>query len=268
MSLVSTASCVSVSSDIISGTRSASPRPRSSQLMHRQPPADTALSSSSATLGTGAGRELVRHGPKMLAPSVDGKRLAPVGLDGMYGRIAVPFESYRGVVLVCGGIGCTPMFVVLMHMAETSSELVGRMVTLVWTFRELELLPAFARELRAARALGWDIRLHHTTMSSPDTEPGGDDWYRNEHGYCCLQQSLPDQFPQDIAEQIRPGRPRLVEIYSKFGHRLLASSDGVGQPACTVLACGPMGLVQSAKLACRQDTVAVHFEFHSEEFEW
>ena len=64
------------------------------------------------------------------------------------------------------------------------------------------------------------------------------------------------------------GRPRLVEIYSKLGHRLLASSDGVGQPACTVLACGPMGLVQSAKLACRQDTVAVHFEFHSKEFEW
>ena len=155
-------------------------------------------------------RELVRHGPKMLAPSVDGKRLAPVGLDGMYGRIAVPFESYRGVVLVCGGIGCTPMFAVLMHMAETSSKLVGRMVTLVWTFRELELLPAFARELRAARALGWDIRLHHTTMStciecSPDTEPGRDDWYRNEHGYCCLQQSLPDQFQQDIAEQIWPG---------------------------------------------------------------
>jgi NAD(P)H-flavin reductase len=252
--------------------------------------------------------ELVRSGPALLAPAEGGK-LAPIGLDGMYGQIAVPFESYRGVVLVCGGIGCTPMFAVLMHLAETEvAKAIGRNVTLVWTFRELELVPAFARELQAALALGWDLRLHHTSAKAPSlaSSSGGDDGagdtdsllsggggnagdadplaanlQMNEHGY-CLQQ-LPDGFPADLAEHIRPARPKLPPIYKQVSSALVAHADdgakheaagngggdGIDNQACAVLACGPMALVQSAKEACvAQHSGATHFEFHSEEFEW
>ena len=249
--------------------------------------------------------ELVRQGPELLAPSPSaagqGQR-AVVGLDGMYGRIAVPFETYAAVVLVAGGIGCTPMFAVLMHLAETAASNSssssnsrplknGRAVTFVWTFRELELLPAFARELRAARALGWGLRLHHTTAKlQPSTAGGGDDaengagerssCYSNAHGYCVQQ--LPENVPLDIAEMVRPGRPVLQDVYSKVrvpqphqpgwggdrGCCCGGAGDGSSSTACAVLACGPMGLVQSAKQACTRGNAGMHFEFHSEEFEW
>eukprot|EP01051_Picozoa_sp_SAG22_P015642 SAG22_NODE_2074_length_3047_cov_20.117610_1_plen_914_part_01 len=201
--------------------------------------------------------ELVRNGPQLLAP-VEGQ-LAPIGLDGMYGQIAVPFESYRGVVLVCGGIGCTPMFAVLMHLAETeAAEAAGRNVMLVWTFRELELVPAFARELRAALALGWDLRLHHTTAKAPSLPPGSGaenagtcDSFRNAHGYCLRQ--LPDGFPADLAEHIRPGRPKLQPVYTEVSSALVSQAQateyggggGGGNQACAVLACGPRALVLS-----------------------
>ena len=42
-----------------------------------------------------------------------------IGCDGFYGKITIPLDRYRAAVLVCGGIGATPMFSVLSHLMDT-----------------------------------------------------------------------------------------------------------------------------------------------------
>ena len=74
---------------------------------------------------SGAGNwttELLQNAPKLLRPQHRGEAKVRVSCDGMYGRITVPLDLYRFVFITCGGIGCTPMFSVLMHLAEKRAE--------------------------------------------------------------------------------------------------------------------------------------------------
>ena len=102
------------------------------------------------------------------------KQRQQIGCDGFYGKVTVPLERYRTVVLVCGGIGATPMLSVLSHLMnkqnkqnklrQQSQRRVH--VCFVWCLREMELLRCFESTLLEAAALGWDLRIHLTAGES------------------------------------------------------------------------------------------------------
>ena len=204
-------------------------------------------------------KELVESGPSLLAKS------AKVSCDGMYGHITVPLCMYRAVVITCGGIGCTPMFSALMHLAEQPAEQ-RPFVCFVWSVREPELVRCFGSELTKASQLGWDVRVHLTTTS---TSPAA----ASEEGETAPLRRGDDARDVDEESSLMlscgyggglHGRPKLPRILGAVAKRLAAARID----RCAVLTCGPSGLVGDTKAACADTSGAVAFELHSEEFEW
>ena len=225
-------------------------------------------------------QELIELGPTLLRSSSQqeaagttnsrGETVPRVSIDGMYGRITVPFETYPSLIITCDGcIGCTPMFSVLMHLAEQPPGRRPDHVCFVWSVRERELLRCFEPELARCRDIGWDIRVHLTsTKQSVGTAAGA-----TEHEMETLvqksegeQRTGPGSEVLEV-EFVLSGRPDLPEIFSSVQQRM-TRLYGRKPTACAVLTCGPRALVNGTKAACVKSAGNVTFEFHSEEFEW
>ena len=226
--------------------------------------------------------ELIKLGPTLLhsPPQQQGRKAAEttelkaqskprVSIDGMYGRITVPFETYPSLIITCGGIGCTPMFSVLMHLSEQPPGRRPDHVCFVWSVRERELLRCFEPELARCRDIGWDIRVHLTSKKHPAGKAGGATEHEMEslvHTSEAERQAGPGT--DALEDTVLPGRPNLSEIFSSTQQRL-KRMHGTTPTACAVLTCGPRALVNGTKAACvMKSDDNVTFEFHSEEFEW
>jgi ferredoxin-NADP reductase len=79
------------------------------------------------------------------------------------GRIPLDLDSYRGIVLVGGGIGVTPLLSVLSSLAiaaRTRSKAAPLpRVHLVWTIRQPQMLELFSEDIAAAQQAGVQLSL-------------------------------------------------------------------------------------------------------------
>ena len=230
-------------------------------------------------------RELVESGPALLSPGGAGPA-ARVSLDGMFGRISVPFETYSSLIITAGGIGCTPMFSVLQHLAEQPPGRRPDHVCVVWSVRELELVRCFEPELACAAALGWDVRVHLTAKKRAAERCPQTGAEAGQTGAQCpfgAEATAPETSETSslIAEEtsaslsesgdglqghVHAGRPDMPAIFAEVARHLQKRQRKPS--ACAVLTCGPAALVDSTKEACVTAGGEIRFELHSETFDF
>ena len=102
-----------------------------------------------------------------------------VHVDGPYG-VAFDYSGYNCIVLVAGGIGCTPCHSILSGMVSLARDLYEReknvegfpFVHLIWMARNAEMFDLFSETIEAAKALndecGVDLfafKFYHTSAS-------------------------------------------------------------------------------------------------------
>eukprot|EP01135_Chromosphaera_perkinsii_P011917 Nk52_evm34s2531 gene=Nk52_evmTU34s2531 len=96
-------------------------------------------------------------------------------VEGPHGNVALKAEAYRDFLLVCGGIGCTPMMMILNDLVKQykNGRLLNRVV-LVWSLREVSLIEEFAPQLMKAVQANPDVfRIHiNTTLRTDDIGSG------------------------------------------------------------------------------------------------
>eukprot|EP01051_Picozoa_sp_SAG22_P000722 SAG22_NODE_22_length_31438_cov_47.016529_6_plen_1909_part_00 len=197
---------------------------------------------------------------------------SPIELDGPYGRLSVSLDRHRHVVLVCGGVGCTPMLSVLAHLLDSGG---GQTVWFVWAIRERALADQFAPLFEQAAAAGHVVRIHctagATAAGGSNSAAGGANEVSTsdnplasaamEEGHAGRKHELP----------LLTGRPDLLAVLSEVEVAAKKGGGGGGAPEVAVLACGPKAMTDAAKVACITLGGArggCRFDFHSEVFEW
>ena len=219
---------------------------------------------------------------------------AAIGLDGPYGRLSVRLDR-QTVLLICGGVGVTPMLSILAYLLRSGASGVPGAsapikVWFVWAVRQpmMPLVEHFAPLLEQAVAAGHCVRIHCTAAAvaatageeepqamaaaverenNPLTEGHGDQGGKLAEGSSQVSSqneaaavaamadgrggtsANPVRRPLD--EMYERGRPDMPSVLREVA---AAASEGrtpaeVGQEVA-VLACGPAGLVDAARVAC------------------
>ena len=198
------------------------------------------------TAGDWAEKLLVNSEPALRV----GDRLS---LDGPYGRLSVRLSQQRELLLVAGGIGCTPMLSVLGHLPAADS----LRARFVWTVRDLALVEHCMPTLMQAVTAGHSVVVHYTAKD------GVDEALRSIRSACS---EAPLTGGGGTLEAVA-GRP----VFSEHLQTLGTGEDGDATGGSVgVLSCGPQRMVDAVKLACVEASASgrTRYDFHSEVFEW
>ena len=162
--------------------------------------------------------------------------------------------------------------------------------------RDPELIQCFQLELTRASQLGWDVRVHLTSifaMNSPNLDSDGVERGASDDEMDPFISQNFDTKPQRVDagktgargeteplqmgarlvnrqyERIRHGRPHVPQIMHELQSRFMTTgAAATDTQRCAVLTCGPLSLVHQTRAACADSTGPMLFEFHSEVFEW
>mmetsp|Transcript_19262 Transcript_19262/g.28690 ORF Transcript_19262/g.28690 Transcript_19262/m.28690 type:complete len:498 (-) Transcript_19262:62-1555(-) len=176
-----------------------------------------------------------------LQQRTDRKELITTRIDGPYGRTTVPYKRYRGLVLVGGGTGFTPMLSILKD----------------FHYRKCHKLRANAEHIevfwvcRSTNALnGWFRQDLQTLIDQTDVPM---------EIHCYVTRAEEDYSPQDVQSlpYIR-GRPDFRSIFEEL--HTTFSQKGIAKVA--LLTCGSELFVNNVKLAAlarSSRTTSFHF---------
>ncbi|CAK9072741.1 unnamed protein product, partial [Durusdinium trenchii] len=168
---------------------------------------------------------------KLAKACVDGKGPA-MKLEGPHGTPCVPAPGMQRTVFVFGGVGITPG----LSLAKAASEASQRKVGLYWSLRSLELLH------RAAPLLEPHVDIENTCvqLNGAGTQEGGAD--------------LPLKAKYDMKD--------VFAWLEQCGQTYVRE----GVTSAMVFVCGPPGLADAAKAACKKSAGGIHWHLHVEEF--
>jgi ferredoxin-NADP reductase len=177
-----------------------------------------------------------------------------LSLDGPYGRLSVRLSQQRELVMVAGGIGCTPMLSILGSLSAPGGG--SLRATFIWSVRELALVEHCMPMLLRAVAAGHSVVVHYTAKEGVDE---------------ALQsiRSAGAEAPRSEGSggiEAVAGRPAFAECLQQLGDD--GGKSGPKEGPVGVLACGPQQMVDAVKVACIEAEGARHYDFHSEVFEW
>ncbi|EQC32240.1 hypothetical protein SDRG_09990 [Saprolegnia diclina VS20] len=172
-------------------------------------------------------------GHKVYTAAMENASLA-VYVGGPYGRFTVDLASYEHAILICGGIGITPMLNVLNQSRSGSA---NTRLELHWVVRD----PA---ELLSADDLMFPLAAHNVVAKFYCSTTAND-----APGVVCSSSGETVHYTC--------GKPVLDEIINS--QRFLTPQSSV-----CVVACGPPGLVASAQ----HYAYAIGLDFHKEVFEF
>lgn len=212
--------------------------------------------------GTVALRRLDAHdaASPLLSSSPSASHL-PVILDGPYGR--PPYvEGRSALLLVAGGIGCTPVLALFQELYLRACQDVSNdavMLTPLWpNLRKVHLVFTAASD---SVLLMYSNFFHILSQKNPANLFSFSLHSTNAHKH--VFSTFSDMNADSLAftqSRIQAGRPDLAHFFAevnKDAHRDSYSSKPIA------LVCGPTGLIQTVSdLAFEQD-----FDFHSETFE-
>jgi len=191
-------------------------------------------------------------------------------VEGPYGNLSLNLKSHSHVLLVCGGIGATPIVSLARQLIfEQQKQSNNLHVHVVWVVRNLDLvsvLPIVDPEIL-------DIEQEKTSSYTDSPEPSDEvnlapcplnskssnlviDIYvtKNQNDESSSQPSLP-YGPYRIHYGTRPDMDSIIQ------------QERTGSMA--VIACGPKPLVHATAVACRKHSHCGNaIEFHNEIFDY
>ncbi len=175
-----------------------------------------------------------------------------LSLDGPYGRLSVRLSQQRELLLVAGGIGCTPMLSILGDLPPAES----LRATFVWTVRDLPLVEHCMPMLMRAVNAGHSVVVHYT---------GKDGVEEALRSVQSASSEDPSTGGTGTIEAVA-GRP----VFTDQLHVLGKDGGGDACGSVGVLSCGPQRMVDAVKLACIEASTSgsTRYDFHSEVFEW
>ena len=170
---------------------------------------------------------------------------------GPYGKLQVPLDRVDTAVLVCGGIGVTPMLSTLQHLARVTDQR-PRSVTLLWAVRNAEDY-AFAVPILQEASGGFanvgrklHIIIHVSGAAKKLAIPIDDELKEIE---LAAEHS---RLPPDT--DIREGRPKMGEIFEKA----IVATETIGEAGCYI--CGPDAMAQAAMAEAQRIGMHTHLE--------
>eukprot|EP00998_Keelungia_sp_KM082_P008085 NODE_426_length_1964_cov_54.425150_g419_i0.p1 GENE.NODE_426_length_1964_cov_54.425150_g419_i0~~NODE_426_length_1964_cov_54.425150_g419_i0.p1 ORF type:complete len:608 (-),score=139.28 NODE_426_length_1964_cov_54.425150_g419_i0:7-1830(-) len=192
---------------------------------------------------------------KLLQRAIEGKlEGTAVALDGPVGH-SVPFTDYDKVVLVCGGIGVTPVHSIFKELYQcgnaTGSLFKPALVKAVWSARSQGVFRLFTSGFSPATFDTQDGKFSVHLYGPP---PSATTTQAVEKAKQKFKLSTLEE-----ADRLLPaptaGRPNVAG--------LLAEESVLGSARGLVFVCGPATMVQS----CEEAALAYGWEFHAETFE-
>eukprot|EP01135_Chromosphaera_perkinsii_P008858 Nk52_evm1s1493 gene=Nk52_evmTU1s1493 len=210
---------------------------------------------------------------QMLGLNGDGNSSEPlneqeVKMDGPFGKLTINLDLHQEIVMVSGGIGCTPMIYTLNQLVDDYRKGIKplRKVVFIWSLRDVELLEEFAEDLK--KAMECDPSVFHVHVCLTAHREGSE-----EESIC---NTIPAQYGDEASKpsssnsktQIRPAivvagkRHELRHVLDfHFG------SDNSIQRNIGVLACGPVSLKTETQYICNsfgskanRTAISVHTE--------
>lgn len=188
--------------------------------------------------------------------------LLRVRLAGPFGRSAVNIDHFRDVLLVCGGIGVTPM--IAQYSALRAR---GATVWLVWVVRDRALVQLILPEFGAAPGA--------TSVVSPLPPHGERPPPMRARAVVYftgpVEAGVPSApGPAAGAVQVQSGRPNLSDVLESFLAAARGVSGGSAKAPVAVLACASGGLMSDLQRAVDAGNRCTGNEFclHTETFEY
>jgi NAD(P)H-flavin reductase len=208
-------------------------------------------------------------------------------VDGPYGTLSIdldghlPTTNYSHVVILCGGIGITPMRSIVNQLHYESIQQKKRSwmrsVRLVWAVRDFDILSAFVGldQSSSGNELASSYlpdRLLETTSGTPTAESNST--FRTEI-FVTDESSTASATIGDVEAPIAPqlahmlklnDRPNISQILRETGERAQMETADAG--SVVVLVCGPDAMVKDAISASISLTreLGVRFDVHHEYF--
>lgn len=214
-----------------------------------------------------------------LAQSLEGSTasLPKLLVDGPYGALKTPLQAYKSFLLICGGIGVTPLqsiFNSLIHEWQAGRQELLHCV-FVWSVRESSYYQYLHDERmwvahKQANNLGvlppffTPMLLEQHEEGAQDRQPTNDQPIVSTQFYLTqAQNAATGLMPLRDGKYswVRPGRPDLNSVFARMQsyHR----ADG----RCAVLVCGPRSLVKSVRECCvLHSSLGIEFDLHEETF--
>jgi predicted ferric reductase len=175
---------------------------------------------------------------------------------GPYGKLQVPLDRVDTAVLVCGGIGVTPMLSTLQHLARVTDQR-PRSVTLLWVVRHAEDYALAVPILQEASGGFANVgRKLHIIIHVSDSQRH--DHHELKSISSRLLQGETHASTDSTATQrifdVHQGRPKMGEIFEKA----IAATETIGEAGCYI--CGPDAMAQAAMAEAQRIGMHTHLE--------
>lgn len=184
-----------------------------------------------------------------------------VWVEGPYGHLSLHLEGHSRVLLICGGIGVTPMVSLarqLLHERKTSQS-----VRVIWAVRDLELVRALPMVLGSKQHQDAAVSRSATEWSE-EGDLGPEEL--STMGCFNVDVYVTKQIVGDTAEL---GQGYAVHWGSRPDIGAILEQEEESRLA--VIACGPQQLVDATSVACRQHSGCSGtkvIDFHHEIFDY
>lgn len=191
-------------------------------------------------------------------------------VDGPYGSLSIDldanFTTYSHIVLLCGGIGITPMMSVVNQLYRNfyyQKRLAIKSVRFVWAAKDRETVQAFVTQSGSAASLIPHNLVDQEAMTNDTTFKTEIFLTQGTHQW----QNVEPQIDQQLGNCLRyNARPDIATILREMGQQALQNHN----ERVAVLVCGPGPMVketmlQSVKLSRE---MKVQFDVHHEYFEF
>lgn len=173
-----------------------------------------------------------------------------IKVDGPYGSMNLSYADYGVVVLVCGGIGVTPIVSLLKEIAAIRSTLPHlQRVYFVWVVRKASYLMWFQDYFAHLPSDLFEVSLYVTRSKDQD-------------GTTNAQTDMIDRGVYDNSvTSYKSGRPNLDNLFARL------QTEHADQDNIAVLCSGPPSLLDSVSEQCfDRSTSEQKFDFSSETF--
>ena len=191
-------------------------------------------------------------------------------LEGPYGCLSVDLDHQSHIVLVCGGIGITPIISIARQLAHEQQRS-KKSVHLIWVVRELSLVRALP-----ILAADFDLEERETTfsdMSVTESRAGDEVEIHLQTPSTHLKiEIFVTKDKADIGTQMGQslrGSPYQVHYGSRPDIDAVIAGASDAATSLAVVACGPSELVAEASVSCRNHSRCGRtVDFHSEVFHY
>lgn len=198
-----------------------------------------------------------------------------VAIQGPFGGLVMNLDDhlrYPRVLLVCGGIGVTPMMSLARQLLYAHEKLgqTRESIHIVWAVQDLSItnvLPILTKSTRPILKDEDASDYVYPSEFTADTDTGSEQDHEAQvlpvfkgDIYVTRDSDTVPSWKDDCFTIHNGCRPDVSAILREY-----TSTDG----NVAVLACGPAALVESTKFAChKRSGPCVNFEFHEEVFEY